>query len=148
MRFLLVIASMVLGLMARADQCEWNDRAIAQRGSNLIKKLAGINNEKPSVYTICEPCNKTEINRIYLEEDNSTVSGLDVHFENPSSSNREKYRAYWQVILNKNSNSPTSVDLAYIYVKTAKGVYANVAQLVNCPVVGVTPIIYTDKTMD
>jgi hypothetical protein len=110
----------------------------------LIKQLAGINGEKASAYTLCEPCGETKLVRVELDQDNSNASGYDIGFAQAEMGG-EKYKTYWEVTLNRNSANPQNVDLAYVYVKTAKDVYANVATLVNCPVQGVTPVIYTGQ---
>jgi hypothetical protein len=137
----ILLALSLISSSAFADQCAWNSRAIADRGAKLIKQLAGINGEKPSAYTLCEPCGETKMERVVLNEDNSNASGFDVGFAQAEMGG-EKFKTYWEVSLNRASASPVKVDLAYVYVKTAKDVYANVATLVNCPVQGVTPVIY------
>lgn len=137
----ILLAALLSSVQVYADQCAWNDRAIAARGSRLVKMLAGINGEKPSAYIKCEPCGDKTLTRVELESDDSNVSGLDIGFAQ-AEMNGQKQATYWQVTLNRKTDHVQKTDLAYLYVKTAKGVYANVASLVECPVSGVTPILY------
>jgi hypothetical protein len=134
---------------ALADQCAWNDLAIARRGAALVKTLAGITGEEPSVYTLCEPCGQTvsQLTRVKIDKDATSTSGLDVTYKKVRGYAVQPAQAptYWEFTMNAKSAAPQSQDLAYLYVKTAANVYANVATLVNCPVDGVTPVIYTGQ---
>lgn len=150
MKNLIVFAVLLtIAAPAFADQCDWNDLAIARRGAALVKALAGITGEEPSVYTVCEPCGESvaQLTRVKLDEDTTSASGLDVTYKKVRGFAVDPKQAptYWQVTMNSKSTAPKSQDLAYLYVKTAANVYANVATLVNCPVSGVTPVIYTGK---
>lgn len=133
---------------AFADQCAWTDLAVARRGVALVKAIAGVTGEDPSVYELCENCGETiaNIKRVKLDADPNNSSGLDVTYKMVSPTVKVANEpTYWQFTMNAKSGNTVTQDLAYLYVKTAAGVYANVATLVNCPVSGVTPVFYVGK---
>jgi hypothetical protein len=110
----------VLSLNAFADQCAWNKLTDATSAMKLLK-----NND---VMTWCQNCDETKPSHIYKVQELKKIKPASDQYE----------------IQAKLSNGQThNFDLAYIYVRVASDVFANVAQLVGCPSVGATTFIQT-----
>lgn len=110
---------------AQADQCQWNSASDATSARQLI----GLHQE---VMFYCQNCEENKPSFIAQVSDvktrQATMSG-------------EKY-PYRTVVLTVDGQD-REVDLAYLYVRTASNIFANVAQLVGCPSHGAVSFIET-----
>ncbi len=145
--------------IATADQCAWNRYATSAAAREIVKNMAEVNGQKPSVYAYCEPCNETEMTRVYLTKNEAAQGNENPYHVNvkrmtteiqPDTAAEGKVKSsragLWQLTVHHNLEfgSFSRFDLAYTYVKIAKDRYANLAYVVGCPAEGVTPVIKTD----
>jgi len=153
----------VLTSIATADQCAWNKYATSAAAREIIKNMAEVNGQKPSVYTYCEPCDQKEMLRVYLTKNAAaqgnqnpyhvtvnrmtTAIAPDTAVEGKIKSSRS---GLWQLTAHHSleHGSFSRFDLAYTYVKITADRYANLAYIVGCPAEGVTPVIRTDGDLE
>lgn len=109
---LALAGSALLAGTARADQCQWNDRAHAQKAQALLA-------QHPKVLSYCEPCG-----------DKAPGEPFDVESVRVITPPQTSYR---EVLINGDA-----VDLAYTYVQVSPTEYKNLAKLAGCPASGVT----------
>lgn len=145
--------------IASADQCAWNDYTMAAAAREIVKNMAEVNGQEPSVYTYCEPCNDTAMTRVYLTRNEAAVRNQNPYHVNvqrmtspitpdlatgaaPASSRA----GLWQLTVHHDleAGSLSRFDLAYTYVKITTDRYANLAYVVGCPAEGVTAVIKTN----
>ncbi len=126
MKLLLATVLVLSGMAAQADQCAWNSASDA----DSARKLIAANKE---VMFFCQNCSDEKPSYIAKVSDVKTkqVTGFD--------GKAEPYREVVLVIDGKE----VETDLAYLYVRTASNVFANVAQLVGCPNHGAVTFIET-----
>ncbi|MEZ4814590.1 MAG: hypothetical protein R3A80_05205 [Bdellovibrionota bacterium] len=154
-----ILLTLIFSIFAQADQCAWNEYSISAAAREIIKNMAEVNNQKPSIYTYCEPCGEKEMNRVYLVEKGNvegnqnpydvTVNRMTtpIPADAATGDNKPSIRSgLWQLTVhhNREFGSYSRFDLAYTYVKIAANRYANLAYVVGCPAEGVTPVIKTD----
>lgn len=158
MKYATITLAAALSWQGIADQCAWNTYTVGAAARELAKKLADTNNQIPSVYTYCEPCNQKEMDRVYLltskpdaqgnqNQYEMTVNRIQGTLDQVAQGKKHSSRAgLWALNLwqNLDHTANVQVDLAYTYVKIAKDRYANLAYAVGCPAEGVSPIIFTD----
>lgn len=135
---LLIASFLVFSANVMADQCEWTNKSIAVNAVNRINDLASANNQAPSIYTQCEPCGETELVRMPLGL--KADGKLNVSFKKADSS--DKTSTFWTISVTDVNGQSQEIDLAYVYLKTGTSTYTNLANMVACPVAGVSPFLY------
>lgn len=113
---------LLLSFAASADQCQWNSPSDATSARQLI-------NLHKEVMFFCQNCDDTKPSFIAQVD---SVKTAQVKGE----------KAYRTVTL-VSKGQEQEVDLAYLYVRTASNIFANVAQLVGCPSEGAVTFIET-----
>ncbi len=122
MKLFLATVLVMSGLAANADQCAWNSPTDAKSARELILL-------HKEVMHFCQNCGEDKPSFI------ATIDDVKV-------AKVEGEKAYRTVSLQSGKQSQ-EVDLAYLYVRTASNVFANVAQLVGCPSEGAVTFIET-----
>lgn len=112
MKWLIPISLAALGGTARADQCAWVDKHVAERAHELVAQA-------PNVIAFCEPCGD--------QAPGAPVAVTSYAIGEPDS-------GFGELSING-----ASVDLAYTYVQTSPTEYTNLALLAGCPATGVSP---------
>ena len=110
--WLIPISLVLLADTARADQCEWVDKAAALKAQTIVKKA-------PLVIHYCEPCGDAAPG---APEEVKTATVQRIADD------------YWSLSINGKD-----VDLAYLFVKTSDARYENLASVAGCPATGVSP---------
>ena len=110
--WLIPISLVLLADTARADQCAWIDRLVANEANLILER-------SPKYLEFCEPCGDKAPGIPQLAK--------DVTVDTPEHGYREL------------SINGKPVDLAYIYVKTDATHYKNLGALAGCPASGVSP---------
>jgi hypothetical protein len=166
MTYKTALHSTAIGLLlttsaAFADQCAYNDYKTAAAAREVIKRLADINSQKPSIYTYCEPCGAKFISRVYLSPNHDAqgahqnpydvrveaVQNGDILEDKPLGIRTPNSRAgFWRLraYLDQGLAKYADFDLAYTYVKVGAGRYLNVANIVGCPADDVSLFVETD----
>ncbi len=125
---LTLTATLGFAFPAMADQCAWINRTDSQSAIQLI-------NLHKEVMHFCQNCGDGKP---------SFIDRIDSAQTAQAEMQGQKY-PYRTVIL-KAGDEQTSVDLAYLYVRTASNIFANVAHLVGCPSEGAVTFIQTTNT--
>lgn len=109
----LAIAGAHVPATALADQCAWTDATTAAHARDLVRAY-------PRAIEHCEPCGTPRGEPFTVAE--ATL--------------REPAAGFTELALDGKA-----VDLAYVFVETAPGSYANLAKLAGCETHGVSPAI-------
>ena len=122
-----VIALFFSNLSAFADQCQWNDRSVAQRARAYLAYHPG------PIYKYCEPCNDAGMQRIaYGQNKEDTLDRRAVNFRWVSRDAITPGALGWQLTFNEGFEGvERSVDLAYIFIRSEQG-FVNVGGLIAC----------------
>jgi hypothetical protein len=124
---LLVITLLFSSLPAFADQCQWNDRSVAQRARGFLAYHPG------PVYTYCEPCGDTRMLRVtYGHNKEDTLDRRAVNFRWVSREQLAPNALGWEIVFNEGfPGVERKVDLAYTFVRSEQG-FVNVGSMFGC----------------
>ena len=119
-RGLLVASIFLISASARADQCSYLTRDQADRAINGIVASSRV------ALDFCEPCGDSAPGKPYrITEVRIREAG---------------YQNYWEILVNK-----VPVDLAYLYIKTGRFSWSNVATLLGCETQGVSTTLVAPR---
>jgi hypothetical protein len=127
MKLFLALAISLTGLVASADQCDWNSESDATSARQLIAR-------NKDVMFYCQLCGDSKPSFIAHVESVKTA---------PADSTSGQKNPYRIVVLSTDDKKNQEVDLAYLYVRTGSNIFANVAQLVGCKSDGAITFIET-----
>lgn len=122
MKLFFATVLLLSGFAASADQCAWNSSSDANSAMALI-------NLHKEVMHFCQNCG---------DDKPSFIAKVDA-VKTAKVSGEKAYRTVTLI----SGKQQQEVDLAYLYVRTASDMFANVAQLVGCPSEGAVTFIQT-----